>query len=102
MKEDGSSPFQSWLEKFSIRECARIQARILRFKEGNFGDWKVIGEGIKEARLMFGPGYRIYYGIDGVDIVILLCGGQKKSQKRDIGRARKYWKDYIQRSDEDE
>ena len=73
---------------------ARIQARILRFEMGNLGDHKSVGKGVWEARVMFGPGYRIYFGKEGLSVILLLLGGDKSSQARDIRKARQLWKEY--------
>jgi putative addiction module killer protein len=67
---------------------ARIVARIRRMEQGNLGDSKGVGEGVMEARIDYGPGYRIYYLQRGATLVILLCGGDKRSQSRDIRRAK--------------
>ena len=64
---------------------------------GNFSNVKAVGQGVSEYKLDFGPGYRIYFGKDGDKLVILLAGGTKKRQSRDIGAAQKYWKDYKRR-----
>ncbi len=64
---------------------------------GNFGDSKSVGEGVHELRLTFGPGYRVYFGKDGPDIVLLLCGGTKREQSMDIRTAQEYWQDYRRR-----
>ena len=88
-------PFIEWLE--SIRDAntrERIQARATRLKFGNFGDFKSVGNGIYELRLNFGPGYRIYFGQVSSTIILLLCGGDKSSQVRDIERAKNYWLQY--------
>ena len=69
-----------------------------RFELGNLGDHKHVGEGVWEARVMFGPGYRIYFGRDGGRIVILLCAGDKKGQSADITTAQAFWKDYLRRT----
>jgi len=66
--------------------------RIARLREGNFGDAKPIGEGVHELRVHHGPGYRIYFGRQGRAVVILLCGGDKQTQPRDIARAKRYWR----------
>ena len=66
-------------------------------EDGNFGDHKGVGEGIFELRLFFGPGYRVYFAEDGDTIVLLLCGGDKSSQSRDIELAKQCWKDYKER-----
>jgi putative addiction module killer protein len=96
LTHDGGNPFRSWLEKLdrSVRE--RIQARIFRFELGNFGDHKSVGGGVWEARMDFGPGYRVYFGKDGLMIVLLLLGGDKSSQANDIERAQEFWKRYIE------
>ena len=65
-----------------------------RLRLGNFGDSKSVGEGVLELRIDHGPGYRIYFGRDGSDVVILLLGGDKRSQSKDIETARVYWADY--------
>lgn len=92
---NGRQPFTEWLE--STRDTntqERIQARIERLEEGNFGDYKSVGDGVYELRLNFGPGYRTYFGQIGGAIVLLLCGGDKSSQRRDIGQAKAYWREY--------
>jgi len=69
---------------------------VLRFEMGNLGDHKSLGEGVWEARAMFGPGYRIYFGKDGSSIIILLVGGDKSSQTQDITLAKSFWRDYLE------
>jgi putative addiction module killer protein len=95
-RPDGRQPFSEWL--FSLRDKrirSRIVARLDRLLTGNFGDTKLVGTGIWELRFHFGPGYRAYFGLDGLTLVILLCGGDKSSQEGDIKRAKEYWQDYI-------
>jgi putative addiction module killer protein len=72
----------------------RVVDRLNRIRDGNFGDSKTLQEGICELRLHFGSGYRVYYGKVGTRIVLLLCGGDKGNQQRDIKKALKYWNDY--------
>ena len=67
-----------------------------RIKVGNFGDHKGLGKGVSELRIDFGPGYRVYYGRDGDSLVILLAGGTKKRQARDIEKAQALWNEYKQ------
>ncbi|MGB7220797.1 MAG: type II toxin-antitoxin system RelE/ParE family toxin [Vicinamibacterales bacterium] len=93
---DGKSPFREWLEPLTVTVRARIQARVLRFEMGNLGDHKSVGNGVWEARVMFGPGYRIYFGRDGDSIIVLLVGGDKGSQAKDIPRAQEFWRAYLE------
>lgn len=73
----------------------RIRARLDRFMAGNLGDHKSLLDGLWEARLAFGPGYRIYFGKDGETMIVLLGGGSKATQRQDIWRARQAWRDYL-------
>ena len=95
---DGEIPFRQWLATLDRSVRARIQARVLRFETGNLGDHKSVGAGVHEARVMAGPGYRIYFGRDGTSVVLLLAGGTKASQVKDIRRAHDYWRDYLERT----
>jgi len=95
---DGRAPLTEWLAALRDGNArARIVARLDRLKAGLLGDWKSVGEGICELRVDYGPGYRVYYGQDGNTLIILLCGGDKRAQQRDIERAHGYWKDYKAR-----
>ena len=98
-RTDGNCPFREWLEGLDVAVKARIQARVFRFEQGNMGDHKAVGTGVWEARLDFGPGYRIYFGKDGNRIILLLLGGDKSSQRKDIRRAREYWEAYLEDPD---
>ena len=90
-------PFREWMEsQRDARVSAAIDARLTRFRSGNFGDWKPIGEGVCEARIHLGSGPRIYYGEDGND-VILLTGGDKQTQDTDKQNALNYWRIYKER-----
>lgn len=92
---DGKCPWQEWFDDLEDRKArAAIDARLLRVQRGNLGDCKPVGGGVMELRVDFGPGYRVYFGQDGDTIVVLLCGGTKRSQGRDIEQATAYWKDY--------
>lgn len=75
---------------------ARVAARVARLEAGNLGDHKEVGGGVWEARLHFGPGYRLYFGKYRRQIVLLLLGGTKKGQSQDIHRAQQYWRDYLE------
>jgi putative addiction module killer protein len=95
---NGHEPFRRWF--LSIRDTRirrRIQARLTSVRAGNLGDHRSVGDGVWELRLDFGPGYRIYYGEVDNTIVLLLCGGDKSSQQRDIERAKNYWIEYKER-----
>jgi putative addiction module killer protein len=82
--------FSAWLESLrDARARTRVQARILRLRQGNPGDVKPVGEGVSEMRIDYGPGYRVYYVKRGVLLVILLAGGAKPTQDRDIKTALK-------------
>src|SRR3954453_15772491 len=93
---DGKSPFREWLRSLTKAVGARIQLRVQRFELGNLGDHKNVGEGVWETRGTVGPAYRIYFGKDGDSIVVLLVGGDKGSQAKDIKRARRFWRDYLE------
>ena len=92
---DGKVPFRDWLATLDRATRARVQARVVRFEMGNLGDHKGVGGGVQEARVMFGPGYRIYFAQDGATLVLLLAGGSKGTQAKDIRRAKQYWRDYL-------
>jgi putative addiction module killer protein len=92
----GKEPFTDWLR--GLRDPStrrRILQRLFRLENGNFGDCKLVGDGVSELRFFFGPGYRIYFGEDGDTIVVLLCGGDKSSQHKDIRQAQTYLKEYM-------
>jgi putative addiction module killer protein len=93
---DGRNPFREWLGTLDVAVRARVQARLLRFELGNLGDHKSLGAGVWEARLAFGPGYRIYFAKEGDSMIVLLVGGTKAFQGRDIRRAQELWRDYLE------
>lgn len=87
--------FADWLYGLKDRDArSRILIRIKRFEQGNLGDVKPVGEGVSEARLKYGPGYRLYFIQRGDEIVILLCGGTKRTQASDITSAKILAKDF--------
>lgn len=95
--KNGRSPFSKWLNGLKdAKTRQRILARLRQLEDGHYGDVKAVGEGVSELRLFFGSGYRLYFGEDEGRIVIMLCGGDKKSQKRDITAAKTYWKEYLE------
>lgn len=93
---DGRNFFSQWFERLSSEAARRVTTAIYRLGLGNFSNVKGVGSGVFEFRIDFGAGYRIYFGKDGERIVILLCGGTKERQQRDIALAKEYWLDYKQ------
>ena len=95
---NGKDAFQEWFDGLKdVVGKAKVLNRIDRLEDGNFGDHRHIAGGVWELRIHHGPGYRVYYGEDGPVIVILLCGGDKDSQRKDIHKALEYWADYGRR-----
>ncbi|MFZ5617756.1 MAG: type II toxin-antitoxin system RelE/ParE family toxin [Pseudomonadota bacterium] len=90
----GRSPFGDWFDGLDVQAAMKVRRSVARMEFGNFGDAKPIGKGVIERRIDFGPGYRIYFGRDGDELVILLAGGTKKRQQKDIETAQSYWADY--------
>ena len=95
--EDGSCPFRNWFAHLDHQAAERVDEAMRRLALGNFGDHTRVGAGVIELRIDFGPGYRIYFGKDGNKLVILLAGGTKKRQGRDIATAHELWKEYKRR-----
>lgn len=97
---DGRSPFADWLEELRDRRArARISARLARARLRNLGDYRSVGEGVYELRIFYGPGYRVYFGFESKRVILLLVGGTKATQQRDIATAKSYWADYRSRED---
>ena len=96
VSDEGVDYFDKWLRLQSSETRARVQTRIDRIEFGSFGDHKSVGRGVAELRIDFGAGYRLYYGRDGDEIVILLGAGTKKRQARDIAMAQTRWQAYRQ------
>jgi putative addiction module killer protein len=92
--EKSEEPFSDWLDDLDSSIRSRIQIRLDRVRLGNYGDYKSVGEGVCELRFFFGSGYRVYFAEVGDTVVLLLCGGDKNSQSKDIAKAQAYWKDY--------
>ena len=97
LEHDGSSPFAKWFATLDAVAAAKITTGVRRLELGNFSNVKGVGAGVFEYRIDFGPGYRVYFGKNGERLVILLGGGTKKGQDRDIATARVRWKDYKKR-----
>ena len=92
---NGESLYRQWLNGLDKPVRMRVQARVLRFEEGNLGKGRHFASGLCEAIFDFGPGYRLYYGLHKNTLVVLLCGGSKSGQQSDIDRATGYWNDYL-------
>jgi putative addiction module killer protein len=95
---DGRVPYRDWFDALrDLKTQQRIDARLAHVRAGNLGAHRSVGEGVTELKLDFGPGYRIYIGQKGIQLVLLLCGGDKSTQQRDIAAAQSYWADYRKR-----
>lgn len=95
MDERGRIPFDEWIHRVRDRRAvSRINLRIDRLSLGLEGDWKSVGEGVRELRIGEGKGYRVYYAWDDNTLILLLCGGDKSTQTKDIATAKRYWSDY--------
>lgn len=98
LDENGCSPYDDWLSSLrDPRAKAKVISGVDRMEMGNLGDSEPVGEGVSELRLHYGPGYRVYYAKDGQTIFLLLCGGDKSTQKKDIKRAKRLWADHKKR-----
>lgn len=102
INDKGNSPYADWLGGLKDAKAkAKIMIRVDRMELGLFGDVEPIGEGLSELRLDYGPGYRVYYGREGNKVYLLLCGGDKSTQSKDIKLAKKYWQDHKRRNQND-
>lgn len=98
----GKTPYTKWRDKLDVNTAAIIAQRIDRVILGNFGDCDPIKgiPGLHELRIHYGPGYRVYFGETNDTLIILLTGGNKASQNRDVAKAETYWFDYKERENE--
>jgi len=87
-------PFNEWLKELDSTIKQRVRTKIDKIFLGNFGDFKSIGEGINELKIDVGPGYRIYYSMIDKRTMLILCAGSKRTQKKDITKAKNYLKDF--------
>jgi putative addiction module killer protein len=98
VSESGRIPFKQWLDDLrDVSARAKIRVRLDRVRLGNIGDSRSVGDGVSELRVDHGPGYRIYFGQEGKRIILLLLGGDKTTQERDIVQAKKFLTDYKRR-----
>lgn len=92
---DGRIPYLDWFYALRDEQARqRIQVRLGRVRLGNLGSTQSVGEGVQELKIDCGPGYRLYFGQDGPQLVVLLCAGDKRTQDEDIKKAKSYWADY--------
>ena len=92
--EDGHSPYAEWFNGLDAVAAARVDRYVRRMEQDNFGCSSHVGGGVQELHVDFGPGYRVYYGRDGAQLIILLGGGSKRGQARDIAEAMRRWDRY--------
>ncbi|MCG8505987.1 MAG: type II toxin-antitoxin system RelE/ParE family toxin [Sphingomonadales bacterium] len=92
--DDGGQPFAKWFGSLNTPAALKVRTSIARMESGNFSNVAPVGQGVSECKVNFGPGYRIYFGMDGEELVILLGGGTKQRQNKDIERAKRHWKAY--------
>ncbi|MFZ7126437.1 MAG: type II toxin-antitoxin system RelE/ParE family toxin [Desulfobacterales bacterium] len=98
--ENGKCPFERFFNRLSVMAAVKVTAALSRLRAGNTADSKSVGKGVSELRINWGPGYRLYYGWDGLKLVILLTGSAKKAKKQqsaDISSAQNFWVDYKRR-----
>jgi putative addiction module killer protein len=93
----GDDPYRDWFESLNAQAAAKVTVALTRIELGNLSNVKGVGAGVQEFRIDFGPGYRVYFGKDGDKLVILLAGGTKSRQQKDIATAQKRWADYKKR-----
>ena len=92
----GSSPFAKWFSGLEAPAAAKVATALYRLEQGNVSNVKSVGKGVSEYKIDFGPGYRIYFGQEGDELVILLGGGAKKTQEKDVQIAQMLWLEYKQ------
>ena len=97
----GQQPFRAWYDKLHRPAKERVTRALVQIANGNLSNTKLVGSGVLEFRIDFGPGYRVYFGRDGQQIVVLLAGGDKRRQQRDIDAAITWWAEYKSTKRED-
>ena len=102
LDRSGRSPFAEWFNKLDPQMAAKVTVALSRMESGNLSNVKSLSGGLSEYRIHWGPGVRIYFGQEGQELVILLAGGTKRRQQKDIDHARARWSDYLARKTEEE
>jgi putative addiction module killer protein len=95
--EDGKRPFDDWFGNLNADAALKVRTALARLENENFSNVKAVGQGVSECKINFGPGYRVYFGMDGKVLLVLLGGGTKKRQNRYIKDAQTYWSHYKER-----
>ena len=95
------SPFGRWFNGLDAGAAAKVRTSLARMETGNLSNVRGVGRGILECRINVGPGYRVYFGRDGDTLIVLLGGGTKARQQRDIERARELWQEYRRRKQQE-
>tara|TARA_B100002003_G_scaffold141336_1_gene130770 strand:- start:426 stop:776 length:351 start_codon:yes stop_codon:yes gene_type:complete len=97
---NGHNNFERWFNRLNTVAALKVRRCLARLENANFSRVKSVGGGVLECKINFGPGYRVYFGKDGVKLIILLTGGTKKRQQNDIKQARELWQEYKKRRKE--
>jgi putative addiction module killer protein len=97
LEADGTSPFERWFKRLNAVAAAKIMTALYKMEQGNLSNVNPVGRGVAEYKIDHGPGYRVYFGQDGKELIILLAGGSKKGQNADIQLAQKRWREYKAR-----
>lgn len=95
---NGRSPYKAWFDGLNAHAAAKVTVAVTRMGQGNLSNAKSVGGGVQELRIDFGPGYRVYFGRDGAELIILVGGGTKKGQQGDIATAKARWADHKKRT----
>lgn len=95
--ENGANPFAKWFNALGVVAAIKVTIAVTRLGHGNTSNVKGVNKGVLELKVDFGPGYRVYFAMDGQETVILLGGGRKKSLPRDVAAAHQCWQDFKQR-----
>ena len=101
LDDRGRSPFGRWFNGLDAGAAARVRTSLARMEAGNLSNMRGVGRGVLECRINVGPGYRVYFGRDGDPLIVLLGGGTKARQRRDIERARELWQEYRRRKQQE-